>query len=97
MATLPSGTLDFWEAFDAVEPIGEEWMQAATVAHQSSLYAYCKAGKKPLDVEEYMPSRYRRTVKAKKVELPTAEESKMQFQALVGFFGFGDVADGNND
>lgn len=33
----PKEVIDFWEAFDSIEPIGEAWMQSARIGMQVSM------------------------------------------------------------
>lgn len=89
LRSLPRGALNFWEAFDAVEPIGEQWAQTAMLTWATTLENY----REPREPDDFMPSRYRR--KKRRIEIPTAEESKLQFQNLVGLFGFS--IDGNDN
>jgi hypothetical protein len=92
LATMPRGALNFWEAFDMVEPIGEEWAQTALIAHQASMDLYCKAGKTPPDIEAFMPARYKRP---KRLDLP--KPAKEQFQSLLAMTGFKETVHGDND
>lgn len=59
LASLPAGALDFWMAFDQLQPIGDEWFQAALIAQQSSFGAFAQAGVDVPDVDAFMPARYR--------------------------------------
>jgi hypothetical protein len=80
---MPKGALNFWEAFDRVEPIGDEYYRDAMIARSSAMYSYLKAGQEPPSVDDYMPSRYKRV---KAIRLPTAEENAAQFAATKGMF-----------
>jgi hypothetical protein len=84
MKTLPRGALDFWLAFDSIEPIGDEYYRDALVARSAAMYAYCKAGKDIPDVEDFMPGRYKRMPK----QLPKfdAAMNQAQFKAIKGMF-----------
>lgn len=90
---LPAGTLDFWEAFDAVEPIGEEWRQSAMIAQQSALYAYCKTGNAPPELDDFMPSRFKR--EKRKPQLQPMGQGLGTLKQIVGFKE--DTPSGNND
>jgi hypothetical protein len=63
METVPKNVLDFWTAFDAVEPIGEIWKQSAQtqclIERQIELEAM-KVGAKfePSTFERHMPARF---------------------------------------
>lgn len=59
LASLPAGALDFWMAFDQLQPIGDEWFQTALIAQQSSFGAFAQAGVAIPEVENFMPARYR--------------------------------------
>lgn len=55
--------LDFWEAFDAVEPIGERWRQTAetnVLLERLMEWEAAKHGQKfePATVDNHMPARY---------------------------------------
>ena len=89
LSSLPRGALDFWEAFDMVEPIGERWRQAAMVAHQSSLGTYCNAGQKPPDLDDFMPARYKR----RKPTVEPVKPATEQFKDMLKIVGL----NGNND
>ena len=57
--SLPGGALDFWMAFDQLQPIGDEWFQTALIAQQSSFGAFAQAGVDVPEIESFMPTRYR--------------------------------------
>jgi len=86
LSSLPRGALDFWEAFDMVEPIGERWRQSAMVSHQSSMGVYLQAGKEPPDVDDFMPPRYKRRKPPKEVAKPVDEQFKDMLK-IVGLNG----------
>lgn len=55
--------MDFWTAFDAVEPIGEAWRQTATtntLLERQIEYEAAKNGAvfEPATVDSHMPARY---------------------------------------
>jgi hypothetical protein len=65
-----SRILDFWEAFDRIEPIGGRWKQAAMIAHEVSInhaVTMATVGGKldPKPIEDFMPPQYRPPKKAK--------------------------------
>ena len=93
---MPIGTLDFWEAFDAVEPIGGQWEQSAMIAHQIAIKTFCDAGQKPPEWEQFMPPRYQ-PPKETKIDIPTQTDAVNQFRSLAAAFGLSEVIDGNND
>lgn len=80
LRSLPRGALNFWEAFDSVEPIGEQWRQAATIAWSASLDKFKEAP----DQESFMPPRYQA---APKTILPSSSEMENQFRSLASAFG----------
>ena len=87
MRTLPRGTLDKWLAFDSVEPIGEQRAQHAELtALLSRLTAITMAingqDMQPLEIDGYMPARYRPETKPKKKPKPA--ESFAQVAAFLG-------------
>lgn len=96
LASMPIGTLDFWEAFDAVEPIGGQWEQSAMIAHQIAIKTFCDAGQKPPEWEQFMPPRYQ-PPKETKIDIPTETDAVNQFRSLAAAFGLSEVIDGNND
>lgn len=93
LRTLPRGALDFWEAFDMLEPIGEQWKQTAQLTWASTLDVF----KNPREPDDFMPTRFERASKPAKVELPQPEEAKQQFDAFLGIFGFSEAGHGRND
>lgn len=55
--------LDFWEAFDKVDPVGEEWMQTATMCQElslmrSSILATHGGKLEPRKYTEFLPARH---------------------------------------
>lgn len=93
LRTLPRGALDFWEAFDMVEPIGEQWSQTAQLTWASTLDVF----KEPKEPDDFMPPRFIRPTKEVAAKLPTQDEAKQQFDSFLGIFGFSGVDDGRND
>lgn len=82
LRSLPRGALNFWEAFDSVEPIGEQWSQTAMLAWASTIENF----RDPKEPDDFMPPRYRR--KKRRVEMPDPAQAAGQFSSLVGAFGF---------
>jgi hypothetical protein len=72
--SLPKGALDQWLAFDLVEPMGERWMQTATLAQSIELPLFAQAGKDAPEVESYMPRRYLRKTKRISELLPRVDQ-----------------------
>lgn len=83
LRSLPRGALNFWEAFDRVEPIGEEYYRDAMIARSSAMYAYLKGGQEPPSVEDYMPPRYKRPQQFK---VFSTDETQKQFAATKSMF-----------
>lgn len=75
MEDTPSRVIDFWEAFDSVEPLGEQWMQTAQISHLLDRIFACHSNStKIYPVEDYMPPRYTKppaVVQTKKVQRVT--------------------------
>jgi len=70
---MPHGTLDRWEAFDRVEPIGEHWKQTASIMSMithviSYMAAYMGTKATPSEPEDLMPDRYKRPKKLKRTD-----------------------------
>jgi hypothetical protein len=87
LRTLPAGTLNQWEAFDAVEPIGEQWEQTAQLSlliRRMYELQLATAGGKPesMDFEDFFPARYRKKPVKKKKKDP-----KAMFTSLASLFG----------
>jgi hypothetical protein len=98
LASLPRGALDFWAAFDQVEPIGERWAQSAMIAHQSAFGTYCQAGKEPPDFEDYMPPRWKRPKKRVEITLPSSSnENQKAFGGILKSLGLEKAKNGRND
>lgn len=95
--------LDFWEAFDAVEPIGEAWMQTAQtqclLERQIELEAM-KIGVpfEPSTFERHMPARYISEPLPPKPKR-TKQTVKTEFESLGASLGLGMVLrnNGNNN
>lgn len=71
--SLPKGALDQWLAFDLVEPMGERWLQTATLAQSVELPLFAQTNQDPPDVESYMPRRYLRRKKRVSELLPKVD------------------------
>jgi hypothetical protein len=98
--TLPRGTLDQWAAFDAVEPIGEQWLQTAKIVTAIEKLVHIKYMQAGVDAKapsqnDAMPSRYQRP----KVKKPKAKpaDSANAFGRIAAAFGFKKVADNGNN
>lgn len=102
LETVPKHVLDFWQAFDSVEPIGEAWKQAAQtqclLERQIELEAM-KVGAKfePSTFERHMPARY--SPEPKRQPKRTKNTTKKEFETLGAALGLGAVvrANGNNN
>lgn len=95
MEEVPAHVIDFWLAFDAVEPIGDQWRQTAeTNAMLSNLIAYQAASMgikiEPATAEDNMPARYE---PVKKRPAPTQVETNPQteFQRVAAAFGLTEI------
>ena len=97
MEQVPSHVMDFWEAFDAVEPIGEKWIQNAEITTMlSRLIEYTVALKtgKQLDatsVEDNMPARYRRIQKPKESQVVEKRDERSEFERVAASFGLTEI------
>ena len=91
---VPARVLDFWQAFDSLEPIGEHWKQTAETNALLAKLVDFQAAKigvelEPTTVEDCMPARFRRKQKPKQPETKTAEPD--QFQQVADSFGLGKI------
>jgi hypothetical protein len=92
---VPSRVIDFWIAFDAVEPIGEHWRQTAEVNSRLSQLAGLAALNYGAKLEqetsdECMPQRY---VRAKE-RLPKVESKQIPaagFDQVAAAFGLSEI------
>jgi len=90
MKDLPAGTLNQWIAFDRVEPMGEEWMQTASIVHAINMPIYARSNSELPDVEVFMPPRYRRPRLRKSNALFSAAQTTGKIAGQVkAMFGFG--------
>lgn len=99
LASLPRGALDGWQAFDAIEPIGEHWRQTAQLTtmverliEQNALYnGYDNF--EPSTIDNHMPARYRRekTKKQTATKSTKSAEPNAQFHQLAASFGLSQV------
>ena len=82
MDSIPKSVLDFWEAFDAVEPIGDRWIQTAQLSSQLEL-VLCKGlnGYTPRTIDDFMPTRYLREEKEKPMQ--TADDMQNIMKGLL--------------
>jgi hypothetical protein len=88
---MPAGRLNQWVAWDKVEPMGEAWLQTATLTQAAHLDLFVRAGKECPEVEDFMPARYaRKKVTLKSILMDgvgTAKEMAGQVKAMFGFGG----------
>ena len=94
MDCVSPNVLDFWEAFDSIEPIGEQWRQTATVTTMAARiveYTAAVAGHKmePSVIEDAMPSRYR-PIKRPAIR-SQQQDQQTDFQRVASAFGLGKV------
>jgi hypothetical protein len=90
LSSLPAGALDFWMAFDQLQPIGDEWLQTALVAQQASFGAFAQAGVDVPELESFMPARY----KPKKRKPQSETRSQNDFDVLLRMTQLDKVANG---
>jgi hypothetical protein len=87
--------MDFWMAFDSVEPIGESWRQTAeTNSMLSNVIAYQAAGMgikiDPGTIEDNMPSRYMRAKRPKEAKsIPS--DPQAEFKRVAAAFGLTEI------
>jgi hypothetical protein len=81
LSSLPQGALDFWMAFDQVNPIGDEWFQTALIAQNASLQTYAQAGVDVPEVDDFMPARYKR--RKKRPVVPTQAQQMKGLETLL--------------
>jgi hypothetical protein len=91
--------LDFWEAFDSVEPIGEQWRQTAetnTLIERLIEWHAAQTGQsfEPATVDSNMPHRYVPEVIPK---IKPQRSDKSDFDAFGRSAGFNRGKHGNND
>lgn len=94
MDNVSPTVLDFWEAFDAIEPIGEQWRQTATVTTMAARiveYTAAVAGHKmdPTLVDDAMPARYRPYKRQAIKSQP--QDQQTDFNRLASALGLGKV------
>ncbi len=88
---LPDGALTFWEAFDRVEPIGDEWEQTAMIMEKLLVKLYAQAKMDPPSWQDLMPPRYKRVRKPTAI---TKQQSAASFDALLKITKLDKVANG---
>jgi hypothetical protein len=93
--------LEFWQAFDFVEPIGEQWRQTAETNKLLSRVVELMAARfgiemEPTTIEELMPQRYKPEKKPKK-EKPSKAVASDTFMPLAAMFGLKEVVDGRSN
>lgn len=81
LKSLPAGSLDYWLAFDRVEPIGEERLQHAELMQQVAAQLMVHAKIDLPEVEDFMPARFERT-KKQKPKLPDQSQMKSMFNQI---------------
>lgn len=90
MKSLPANALNQWIAFDRVEPMGEEWMQTASIIQAINMPIYARSGQEMPEVEVFMPPRYRRPKLRKSDALFGAAKATSKFAGKVkAMFGIG--------
>ena len=88
----PKAVIDFWEAFDSLEPVGDHWMQTATLASVldalMAIVAATGGMKKEIrDWESFMPNRFERS--AKPVRLTRQQSAEEMHSILAKATGVG--------
>jgi hypothetical protein len=94
MDSVAPRVLDFWQAFDAVEPIGEQRLQSARIeAMLSRVVEYIAATNghemEPTTINDCMPWRYKR--ETKQTVTPKPSDPKTEFAQVAASLGFGKV------
>lgn len=84
---LPRGVLNQWLAWDRVEPMGEAWMQTASIMQAIHLPTFAKAGQDLPEVESFMPDRYRRPKKRLTDQLFRSTPPKTLLGKVKSIFG----------
>lgn len=102
LQSIPKGALDKWEAFDAVEPIGENWLQTAKIVTAIEKligieYARAQVKRDEVKQNDIMPIRYRRPKRKKPKE--QLIDPAIAAKQLAAAFGLKGVVEkhGNND
>lgn len=96
MDNVSPQVLDFWQAFDAVEPIGEQRLQSARIETAlNRVVEYIAAGNgyamEPTSIEDNMPYRYKRERKQKVASKPT--DTATDFQRMASAFGLTEIVE----
>lgn len=95
LSETPKHVVDFWIAFDSVEPIGEQWRQTSETNSRLSQVAGLLAlttGVK-FDAEEpddCMPQRFQRA-KKRIPQVAVKQEPKSEFEQVTACFGLSEV------
>lgn len=89
---MPKGALKGWEAFDRIEPIGEQWLQTSQISYWVKHIADIQLSKcggrvNQLKPDDFMPPRFDRPPKTIP-KPPTKEESVSMLDALQVSLGF---------
>jgi len=101
MDSVPQRVLDFWQAFDLVEPIGEQWLQTAETNQLIARLVEHEAARlgvemTPTTIEELMPQRFMREKKTKLKSKAKAVHAST-FNSLAAAFGLKEIVDGRNN
>lgn len=96
MDSVPARVLDFWQAFDSLEPIGEHWKQTAETNALLARLVEFQAAKlgaelETTTVEDCMPERYRRKKRSQKVDDSAKNAVPNQFQQVAAALGFTEI------
>jgi hypothetical protein len=102
LESLPPRALDCWIAFDAVEPIGEQWMQSAQICGLLSqvIGVIAATNGVKLDsqtMQDFMPSRFEMPPKTKQSKTSKKNQKVVEFNAVAAKLGLGVVVNGNNN
>lgn len=94
MDSVAPRVLDFWQAFDAVEPIGEQRLQSARIeAMLSRVVEYIAATNghemEPTTINDCMPWRYKR--EPGRQQKTTKADPQAEFKQIASSLGFGKV------
>lgn len=87
LETLPEGMLNQWIAWDKVEPMGESWLQTASIVQAINLPLYAQSGQDIPEAEVFMPPRYKRPKKRLSDVLFGTNAEKVKDKVLSMFGG----------
>lgn len=93
MESIGSHVLDFWVAFDSVEPIGDEWEQTACIRESlASVFGALIVQKdntvEPATAMDFMPARYIRDQEPIEEDPPAVMDPVEEFKMFGRLFGF---------